>query len=61
MVSSRAFAPEGFDELEHQGVAALPARDIVGVRECFVGHESDVRAAHDRRARRAARSRSDIS
>ena len=49
MVSSVAPALQRVDQLEHEGVAALAARDVVGVRERFVGHERDVRAADDGR------------
>ena len=43
----RAPALERVDQLEHQGFAALAARDVVGVRERLVGHEGHVRPADD--------------
>ncbi len=45
----RASALQRVDQLEHERVAALAARDVVGMSERFVGHEGDVRAADDGR------------
>ena len=53
-------ALQSVDQLEHQGVAALAARHVVGVLESLVGHEGHVRPADDDRQAALADARGDL-